>query len=287
MDARIIKMVILQEKLNELCNESVSFKSFNINMFQQKIKSANFFDNDLMDILFANYYVKNKNNINDYNLNNVVKYISNYASNKNVLYNCFMNNNDFASIISNDYLMSYYDEVDVNRYYSNCNSYEKSIVNKLSLIFNYVGFNYLTFLARVTILKNAVDNIEEMSMYELINYSYLVNDAHVLRSILLGDSYTYMNLYNNSNCFGNYINILEKNSGDINKLWQELINIKKCLYSFTIFTSNLYLCDDSYSDLYKYISSQNSNFMTTLKNLNPFYILDEIEDFNRKKYLIK
>lgn len=231
--------------------------------------------------------LKNKNNINDYNSSNIVKYISNYASNKNVLYNCFMNNNDFASIISNDYLMSYYDEVDVNRYYSNCNSYEKSIVNKLSLIFNYVGFNYLTFLARVTIFKNAVDNIEEMSMYELINYSYLVNDVHVLRSILLGDSYTYMNLYNNSNCFSNYIDILEKNSSDINKLWQELVNIKKCLYSFTVFTSNLYLCDDSYSDLYKYISSKNNNFMTTLKNLNPFYILDEIEDFNRKKYLIK
>lgn len=123
MDARIIKMVILQEKLNEFCHESISFKSFNT--FQQKIKSANFFDNDLMDILFANYYVKNKNNINDYNSSNIVKYISNYASNKNVLYNCFMNNNDFASIISNDYLMSYYDEVDVNRYYSNCNSYEK------------------------------------------------------------------------------------------------------------------------------------------------------------------
>lgn len=132
MDARIIKMVILQEKLNEFCNESISFKSFNT--FQQKIKSTNFFDNDLMDILFANYYVKN--NINDYNSSNIVKYISNYASNKNVLYNCFMNNNDFASIISNDYLMSYYDGVDVNRYYSNCNSYEKSIVNKLSVIFN-------------------------------------------------------------------------------------------------------------------------------------------------------
>ena len=46
----------------------------------------------------------------------------------------------------------------------------------------------------------------------------------------------------------------------------------------------LFLETDNYSDLYKLASQKNSKFFDTIKKINPYYILDEIEAYSKKKY---
>lgn len=282
MNNKMLKMVILQEKMNELC--LIEMKNNPLCLFSEKLKNSDFFDNDLIDLLFANYYVMKKDNLYS---KNIINFIEKYIDSKNILHDCFINNVELSNEIANSYLVGYYQQDNSIDNYNRCNGYEKQIVNKLSPIFNYFGINYLPFLTRCLIFEISTRVLPEMSNYRFINkYSININSS-ILYSILLSDSYTYMNLNNYFNEFNDYLYIIESNSNNINKLWEDLSNINKYLEKFLFFSSNLFLQDKSYLDIYEQISLKNLNFIHTLKKINPFYILDEIEDYNQKKYLIK
>jgi len=282
MNSKILKMVILREKLNELCYKDMYNKS--VSMFPEILKSSSFFDDDVMDILFASYYLKNRNNQAS---NIFIKFIENNVDNKKILHDCFVNNKNFAIEISCNYLFMSYENLNIIADYDICNIEQKKIINKLSPYFNYKGLYMINFLARYTIFKYGVENLFEMNSCETDDdYDTLDNDA-ILNRILLGDAYTYMILNNDMSNFNNYLYVIENCDNDFNKLCkifnQNVTNLK----NFITYASNLFLLDENYSNLYRYISKKNSNFMSTLKFLNPFYILDEIDDYNQKKYFIK
>ncbi len=279
MNKKIIKMVILQEKIDELFLTDI-FPNNSRGELVEKIKSSSYFDEDLMDILFATYFVRNVHT----NKNSVVNFIEDFSSNKDILYNCFLNNKGFANEISYNFMHTYENSTYICDYYNECSEFEKKTVNQLSPIFLYKSFDFLSNFSRFTLSKifSVISN-EEFDFQDN-NDVLFINNEKVLKSYLIGDAYTYMNLNNNGD-FNNHIYHIEQKSNDINNLYNSLNG--EVLYYYLMLSVDLFTKHSLYSDLYKECSKINKNYLNTLKNLNPYYILDEIDDYNQKKYLIK
>lgn len=283
MDKTLIKMVILTEKLNELCiNDILNNKSPNMSIVD-KIKSSEIFSNDLMDIFLANYYVKNVRSL-DKSVIGVVNFIEDYSKNKYVLYNCFLNNIGFANEIIISYLKNYGSNKYMDEFYDECSTFQKSVALNLSPIWNYQRFDFLPTLVRATLFKIGCENLKEMKRYSMESPQYLFDDINIVKSFWISDAYTYMNLNREDFGFDKYIDIIESNASDMNSLFCILQNDSNCLATLLYYISNQFIENDYYSDLYKKASQNNPQFLDTLKKINPFYILDEIEDFNQKKY---
>lgn len=282
MDNDLIKMVILTEKLNELCiNDILNSKSSSMSLID-KVKSSEIFSSDLMDVFLANYYVKNVKN-NDKSVNGVVNFIEDYSKNKEILYNCFLNNVGFAKEVISNFLENYIVNKSLYDYYDECSIKEKLVATNLSKVWNYQGFNYLPTLVRATLFKIGCENIKEMQRYIIKSPQYLVDNTNILRNFFIGDTYTYLNLNNEDFGFDSYIDLIEGHATDVENLFG-ILGDSNCLMNFLYYISNQFIANDYYSDLYKKANQNNPQFLDTLKKINPFYILDEIEDFNQKKY---
>ena len=280
MNDKLIETVIAQEKLNKICVNAfdISHPVWNI---VSNIKEDKKFRNTMIEIIYANYLINNYNG-EDKNKLGICNFIMNFASNKDMLYGNFIDNTGMA----NELVSNYY------RGYSNLNCKTinditdaniKKIVNNINPFIDNYSFNYLNSLVRFEIIQML--NIDILgNKIEHININDIIPISEkLIKRVLLADSYAYMCYNNESGVFNNYINLIENNCTDVNALWEKLSS-KKFLDSLLIYFINLQLFDDSYANIYNNIENIHTNFLSTLKKINPYYLLDEIQDYNIKKY---
>lgn len=281
MDKDIIKMVILQEKVNEFFINLDGKKNI-----LEEMKRLGILDSEFIDILFSEYYVKNKNSMNK-SVKGLVNFIEDYAVNKDLLHNCFMNNVGMSNELINNYYQDFISNYNINRDYDKLNIEDKKTALQLSPIFKYRGFSYLQTLARYTLYKAGCDNLPEMSGCSIKTDKEPINDINVLMRVLIGDAYTYMVMNNDNLEFNDYIKIIDDNASDFNKLLAVLLKNPDILRNFLIYFCFTFTQKSYYDDLYVSLENKNSKHLDTLKKINPFYILDRIEEFNIKKYVKK
>ena len=281
MDKRIINTMIAQDKLNTLCLEffSIAYPIKNINYI---INNDGQFQNYIIDIIMANYLANNYN-CNNKNKSRVCNLIFDYATNKDFLHEIFINNEGFSNELISDYYNHYFEGDDIN-----IETIDKEIKNKvleISPIFDSIAFNFLTDFVRLT-LSQMLNHHYGCKIHDDFDNDFIleiVNDS-ILKRIIVSDAYTYMCYNNEGGEFSNYINIIEENCDDFDIIWDYVCQYEECIRSFIIYFVNLFNEDIEFIEIYKILDKGNSNFLETLKKLNPYYILDYLSDINIKRY---
>lgn len=282
MDENIINIMIAQDKLNMLCTDSfdIAYPIKNINSI---IKADNKHQNYIIDIVLANYLARNYNS-NNKEKTGLCNLIYDYADNKDFLRQMFINNVGFANELISNYYKHHFSGADIN--IETLDEKIKKRVLIISPIFDDIAFNFLTDLARLILAKlvDTKNNIHDDLDYDLILGT--IDDA-ILQRIIVGDAYTYMCYNNEGGEFNNLINIIEHMCYNFAKLWDFVSNISKYEYrlcSFIIYAINLFNDDIEISEIYESLNKRNSNFLETLKIINPYYMLDYLSDINIKRY---
>ncbi len=281
MGDEFIRTIIAQDKLNMMCLESfdIGYSISNVNL---KIKADSKFRDYMIDIIMANYLVNNYNS-NDKNKLGVCNLIFDYSNNKDFLHQIFVNNEGLSNELISNYYNHYFAGVDIN-----LETIDKEIKNallKISPIFNSISFNCLTDFARLILLKifnyHYVDNIHDDFDNDFI--LEIINDS-ILKRFIVGDAYTYMCYNNEGGEFSNYINIIQENCYDFDIIWNYVSQYDECIRSFIIYFVNLSNEDTKFTEIYESLNKSNSNFLETLKKINPYYVLDYLSDINIKRY---
>lgn len=281
-NADIIEVFVAQEKLNEICFASSNLM-YPIRNIVSKIKSDEKSKYKMIDIIYASYLVDNYNSL-DKNRSGICNFIMNFSNNKELLYSNFIENTGMANELASSFYRGYNEGV--------CVDYETIPDAKIKLkalgispIFNCLAFNYLTDITRAALFDLLNSAIFQNHNYSSMTISILkiINET-TLKKVLVGDAYTYMCYNNFDKSYDDYISKIEKNCGDFNKIWCFLDEDYTHLYNFILYASNLCSSVDEYSEVYKKVSLINPNFLSTIKKVNPFYIMDEIRDYNVKKY---
>lgn len=275
----LVKMVKIQNDMNQICLDLIKNKSSNTKMLLNQFKSNKLFSNDIIDLLMAEYYIKhvgkNKNN-------SLVNFIEDYHLNKDFLQTCFNNNDGLAIEIISSYLKTYFN-MD-REVFKPLSSKENKIATSLSSVINYIGFNYITTLARATLFKLATENILKDINIKVENDKFEIDDVNILSKILISDAYTYMNVHNDDKIYSELISIIEEGSNNLENLDYVLQNKSDCLYKLLYFQAMLFLEYDIFTDAYSSALKNNDNFMKTMKKINPYYIVDLIESNELVKY---
>lgn len=278
----IEKLAILQEHINELINTIIKNK-YNGKEMLKFLKSNKYFNEDVIDAFYMQYYIMNINNKNN-NIKELVKFIGDYSLNKNLLREFFLGNDGIAIEITNNYVRSFTENSNINKYYDKTSSKDKKNIQNLSSLINYRSLDYISELARTMLIKLASENIESLNQIQVITEKMELNDSSALKSFLISDAYLYMNLYNNDHQYDLDIKIIEEYSDNFNDLWNLCILSRNKIYNYLYYLTNLFLEIDYYDDYYKMAALTNSKFLKTLKKINPYCLLDEIESFQMKKY---
>lgn len=282
MDEKMINIIIAQDKLNMLCTDAFDI-AYPIRNINSMIKDDNKHKNYIIDIVLANYLARNYNSNNKEKLG-LSNLIYDYADNKDFLRQMFINNVGFANELTSDYYNHHFSGADIN--IEVIDEKIKKRVLAISSIFDSIEFNCVTDLARLILAKlvDTKNNIHDDLDYDLILGT--MDDA-ILQRIIVGDAYTYMCYNNEGGEFSNLINIIEHTCYNFDKLWDFVSNIsiyEHRLYSFILYAINLFNDDIEFSEIYESLNKRNSNFLETLKVINPYYKLDYLSDINIKRY---
>lgn len=279
MYENIINIMIAQDKLNMLCTDSfdIAYPIKNINSI---IKADNKHQNYIIDIVLANYLARNYNS-NNKEKTGLCNLIYDYADNKDFLRQMFINNVGFANELISNYYNHHFSGADIN--IETLDEKIKKRVLIISPIFDSIDFNCVTDLARLILFKlvDIQNNIHDDLNYDLILET--MDDA-ILQRIIVGDAYTYMCYNNEGGEFSNYINIIEEGCVNFDTIWDYVNQNDECIRSFIIYAINLFNEEAEFSKIYESLNKCNSNFLETLKKINPYYMLDYLSDINIKRY---
>ncbi len=281
MSEKIIKIMIAQDKLNMLCNESfdIAYPIRNINSI---IKADNQFQDYMIDIVMANYLTRNYNS-NNKNKMGLCNLIFDYAENKDFLHQLFIGNVGFANELISNYYNHHFSGTDIN--IKMLDEKIKQRVLAISSIFDSIDFKFLNDFARI-VLSNLIDSNHQNKIHDDFDNDFIleiINDM-VLQRLIVGDAYTYMCYNNGGGEFSNYINIIEENCDDFAIIWDYLNQYNESIRSFIIYANNLFNGDTEFTEIYESLNKNNSNFLATIKKVNPYYILDYLSDINIKRY---
>lgn len=281
MDEKMINITIAQDKLNMMCNDYFD-KPYPIKNISFIIKNDKQFQNEIIDIITANYLAKNYNSNNKEKVG-VCNLIFDYALNKDFLHQLFINNIGFSNELVSNYYNNYFSGCDIN-----IETIDKKIKNKvleISPIFDNIVFNCLTDFARLTLLKifnyhygdKIHDDFDNNFILEIVNDS-------ILKRFIVSDAYAYMCYNNEGGEFSNYIDIIEENCDNFDVIWNYISQNEACIRSFIIYFVNFSNSDTEFTEIYDELNKSNSNFLEILKKVNPYCILDYLSDINIKRY---
>lgn len=267
--SKMLRLQDIKEKLIYFLFENDRYISID------QFRNHELLDGDVIDAIYAEYYIRfcNSNNKNRKNLTN---FIEDYSLNKDLLHNCFYSNDGMALELISNYGKNFDDKLEL---LSNLSKNQFNIANNLSIMSSYINFNYVTNLARYKLFEYARKHNHDLSRYQIKFDDMEFDDYNILRRILVSDGYTYMCLNNISN-----MKIIEDYADDFEALWQILENFGVAITDLFYSSANLFLEMDNYSDVYRFASQKNPKFLDTVKKINPYYILDEIESYHQKKY---
>lgn len=279
MNEKMLNIMIAQDKLNMLCTDAFDI-AYPIKNINSMIKGDNKHKNYIIDIVLVNYLARNYNS-NNKEKTGLCNLIYDYVDNKDFLRQMFMNNVGFANELTSDYYNHHFSGADIN--IEVIDEKIKKRVLAISSIFDSIEFNCVTDLARLILFK-LVDI--QNNIHDDLNYDLMLGtmDDAILQRIIVGDAYTYMCYNNEGGEFSNYINIIEESCVDFDIIWDYINQDDECIRSFIIYAINLFNDDIEFSEIYESLNKRNSNFLETLKVINPYYKLDYLSDINIKRY---
>lgn len=282
MNDKILNAMIAQDKLRRLCVESFDI-AYPIQNINNKINSDNQSKNYIIKILYANYLLKNHMS-KDIVKSGLCNLIFEYADNTDFLVEFFMNNQDATNEIISDFYNNFF-EGDDNTIDQNSSSKIKKKVLAISPIFDSIGFNTIIDFARLVLFKQ-LNSQPDDKIHDDFDNKYILGlvSNELLKRVIVGDAYTYMCYNNEGGEFSNYIDKLEENCCNFDVIWDYINQHGKCIRSFIIYFVNLFNENTEFIEIYKILNKKRPNFLETLKNLNPYYIMDYISDINIKIY---
>ena len=204
------KIFEIQNKKNKILNElKDNFSYISIDYY----RNNGLINDDVIDSIYCEYYIKYCNSENK-NRKNLTNFIEDYSLNKDLLHNCFYDNDGMALELISNYLNNFDEKI---YYLSKLTKDQLNIARELSVIANYVGINYITNLARYKHFSYAKRKNPDLFDYELSYDDFGFNDYNISRRILVSDGYTYMCLNDINNT-----KIIEDFASDFEFLWKIL-----------------------------------------------------------------
>lgn len=281
MDEEMLATIVAQEKLNKICIESLGNLS-TIDDIRNEINNDEKSKNYMMDIVFANYLLDNYDSGNS-EKKGVSNFIFEYSKNKDLLHQVFSNNVGMAKELISNFYKGY--SVGTSNHLEDVKDNDiKNNIIELSKIFSIDGynFNYLSDIARFELIKALKHHQTDSLKKDIDNENSFINlNIALLMRILIGDAYTYMCYNNSDHNFSSIIHMLEENCNDFGQIWNLVKDVE--IYNFMAYFIDLARADN-YFDIYKEVKNTNPNFLKTLGNINPYYVLDGISDCHRKTY---
>ena len=263
---KIQTCINVRKLINTVAGQSFS----NYTLLEKELKSSKYFTNDVIDYCISYYYLLNK----DYNSNySLLNFIENNVDNKKLLR--YMFNNDtgiFINVMLN--LFTNYEYYDVTN--CNCSKQTYNVSEKISKAISFVGFDYISFVARYNLIDSFVNN----------NFSdFKSSDYLLMFRFLVSDAYTYMSLNDMNNESIDFLkNVIEDNCYSFSKLYNALDKYINSFSTCFYFQLMLYNSVDYYDEAYELASEKNIKFKEVMSKINPLYKIDYIESFDKKQY---
>ena len=273
MSDDVIKSVIIRDNFEKLM---ASFKSNKlIRDFEMRFQFLvnEFFDDDIVDLVMMEYYVKNRNCSN-----NTINIIKNKYKNKDYLHDRFYRDEVFALDLIRDAFSIDFNSPYRRNNFSTLSDNERMVARSLSKTADIIDCKYISFYARLTLLKYHLSN--KYPEEDRLIVDYMVNDIEILKRFILSDAYTYTRYFDVDFLDDVCYNVIRDYCSDYRKVWSVLENVdcvglcyKKSVEAFLEF--------DDYSKIYSDLSKKDPGFLNVIKSVNPFVVVDDIESFSK------
>lgn len=270
----LVKSVKIRENFLNLMSSFKSNQFINSSMALPIFCNNKFFNDDIIDLIMMEYYVKYRNEKNDFIDLIVKKY-----DDKSFLRNMFYNNYSFAfELVYNAFSVDFY-AIDRRESFDSLSNEQRKIATSLSKTCNLINYNYISFYARLTLLK--YDLMYNDPENDLLNVDYMVDNIEVLKRYILSDFFTYTRYFDgdfrNNICY----NIICNYGSDYQKAWSQIEKRDMLKYCFHR-AVQCFLEVSDFTEVYRSLSKKDEDFYNILNQVNPFIIVDEIESFSKK-----